>query len=402
VRLTRGDRIESDRLLNDISWMNVNPFRSVQPVFAPGSRDGETDIVLRVEDRFPVRVYTGYEDSGNDLTGEDRWLFGVNWGNAFGLDHQLNYQYTASDDFGSVMAHTASYIAPLPWRHTLQVYAGYTETEAGAAPFNLEGSFIQAGFRYTVPLPNISRYSQEVFTGFDWKQSDNSLVFGVVPVSETTTDVGQFVVGYRGGMPDRYGSTTGQLKVFVSPGGLFSHQNQSDYVALRPGIDDEYQYGVLELERVTRLPSDVTLANDFTYQMSSEGLLPSEQMSFGGYNSIRGYDERELNNTDEGWMLRSELRAPAFSPLKLMGIQVDDELQLLGFWDYGVAWASNGNVTRSDGTLAREVRMSSAGPGLRYRVNNWMSARVDYGFQLSNNANSPINGRLHIGLVASF
>lgn len=402
VRLEQGGRIDRESLLNDVSWMNTNPFRFVQPVFAPGGMDGQTDVILRVEDRFPLRVYAGYEDSGNDLTGDDRWLFGLNWGNAFGLDHQLNYQYTTSDDFSSVRAHSLSYIAPLPWRHMLQVFAGYTETEVDAFPFNLEGSSTQAGIRYTVPLPKIARYSHEAFTGFDWKQSDNSLIFGVIPVSATTTDVGQFLLGYRGGMPDSYGATTGEVRLFLSPGGIFSRQNRASYDAVRPGAKDDYQYATFQLGRVTRLPWDFTLTNDFTYQMSSGNLLPSEQMSFGGYNSIRGYDERELNNVDEGWMVRNELRAPGFSPSKWMGRPLDDELQFLGFWDYGMAWASSGNVTRLDGTQARKVHMSSAGPGLRYRLGNHFSARVDYGFQLSDNANSPVNGRWHIGILASF
>jgi hemolysin activation/secretion protein len=382
--------------------MNMNPFRSVQPVFAPGGVAGETDVVLRVQDRFPVRVYTGYENSGNELTGEDRWLFGLNWGNAFGLDHQLNYQYTTSDDFSTVQAHTVSYFAPLPWRHTLQVYAGYTESEVGVAPFDLEGSSTQAGVRYTIPLPTISNYTHEVFTGFDWKQSDNSLIFGIIPVTDTTTEIGQFVFGYRGGMPDRFGSTSGEISLIASPGGIFSNQTEADYNAVRPGAEDAYQYGIVRLDRLTRLPFAFTLANEFTYQWSDENLLPSEQMSFGGYNSIRGYEERELNNTDEGWILRTELRTPAISPLKMMGVQVDDELQLLGFWDYGYASASSGDVIRSDGTTADNVRMSSAGPGLRYRLNTWLSARIDYGFQLSDNANSPTNGRWHIGIVASY
>ena len=95
--------------------MNVNSFHSTDAVFRPGTAAGTTDVWLNVKDRFPLRVYTGYENTGTQATGEDRVLAGFNWGNVFGLDQQLNYQYTASPDFDHYKAQSGSYIVPLPW-----------------------------------------------------------------------------------------------------------------------------------------------------------------------------------------------------------------------------------------------------------------------------------------------
>lgn len=401
-RLGRGDRINTEVLLKDVEWMNKNPFRSVRPVFKPGDAQGETDVVLSVNDRFPVRVYAGYEDSGNDLTGDERFLFGFNWGDAFFIDHQLNYQYATSSNFDDVAAHTVSYIAPLPWRHTLSAFASFAESGTEVGAFSINGDSAQAGVRYTIPLVEISKLEHEFYIGADWKQSQNALEFGAIPISATTTDIGQFLLGYRGGIKDNYGFTSYQMEWVHSPGQMFGHQDSAAYNAVRAGSDEVYSYAELSLTRNTRLPYNFSLVNEFTYQFTDKNLLASEQMSFGGYNSIRGYDERELNNTDEGWILRNELRLPPFSPLRLMGLNVNDKLQFLGFWDYGEAWASRGLVTRIDGFATEDVAMSGIGPGLRYRVNTYLSIRADYGFQLIDTGNTRNASRWHLGATVSY
>ena len=48
----------------------------------------------------------------------------------FGLDQQLNYQYATDAKFDLVHANSASYLIPLPWRHTLMFYGSYVEGRA--------------------------------------------------------------------------------------------------------------------------------------------------------------------------------------------------------------------------------------------------------------------------------
>src|SRR5712671_3766807 len=130
VRLKESESLDANRFNQDLNWLNNNPFRQVDVAFRQGEKLGLTDMELHVEDRFPVRPYIGYEDSGTRYTGPDRILGGFNWGNAFGLDHQLNYQYSTDINLDLVKAHSASYIVPLPWRHTLMVYGSYVDAKA--------------------------------------------------------------------------------------------------------------------------------------------------------------------------------------------------------------------------------------------------------------------------------
>ena len=77
-----------------LSCTSTNPFRDVNFIYTPGKDPGTADLELQVKDRFPIRVFAGYEDTGNDLTGDERFFTGLNATDIFGTDQQLNYQYT--------------------------------------------------------------------------------------------------------------------------------------------------------------------------------------------------------------------------------------------------------------------------------------------------------------------
>ena len=246
VRLREGEAIYKSRLEQDTRGLNANPFRSVDTVFSPGRTPGTTDLVLQVQDRFPLRVYAGYENTGTPATDENRLLAGFNWGNAFGLGHQLNYQFTASPDVERLRAHSASYLVPLPWQHTLALFGSYAETTPDLpAGFELNGRTYQTSLRYSMRLPDVTAYTHEVALGYDFKSSNNDLGFGGTRVFDTTIDISQFVLTYNGALPDAYGRTLLNAEVYWSPGGLGEHNEDEDFAAASPGASASYVYGKL-------------------------------------------------------------------------------------------------------------------------------------------------------------
>jgi hypothetical protein len=89
--------------------------------------------------------------------------------------------------------------------------------------------------------------------------------------------------------------------------------------------------------------------------------------------------------------------------LKLLGCEnIKDQLQFLGFFDYGSTRAYNGNITRQDGRAVSTETLASVGPGLRYTVNTWLSVRADYGFQLNDAGNDRRDSRWHVGVIVSY
>lgn len=122
VKLRPNQEIDENRLIQNISFMNRNPFRRVDIIYSPGEEPATTDVILAVKDRRPVRVYAGTENTGVEPTGRGRWYTGVNWGNAFGLDHIFSYQFTSAFNVHRFHAHTTEYTALLSWGHVANIW----------------------------------------------------------------------------------------------------------------------------------------------------------------------------------------------------------------------------------------------------------------------------------------
>lgn len=403
MRLRPGDPIDSQKLLDDLNRVNHNPFRQVDAQFKQGAQIGQSDIILQSQEAFPLRLYTGYENSGTKLTGEDRLLAGFNWGNALGLDHQLNYQYMTDPDFEFVKAHSASYLIPLPWHHDLIFFGSYVDarSDLGAVStnfnqFSQHGTSYQISMRYDVPLPGPNQYVHHDFAlGFDFKVSDNNLLFGGDTVTKSSPDVAQVVATYNALRRDPYGQTSLDVEGYFSPGNIDRDNTEQMLERLRPGVSADYFYLRGSVERVARLPHDFSWDIKLAGQVATDRLPPSEMLGVGGYDTVRGYEERTANG-DQGWIFSNELRTPPTSLLRFLPLhlavprattapgekplasQYPDQLQFLCFWDYGTAHL----LYHLPGEDAN-VELSSVGIGFRYVINPWLTVRFDYGWQLN-------------------
>jgi hemolysin activation/secretion protein len=408
IRVRPDEYVLESRLLEDINWMNRNSyFRDVDVLFKQGEL-GKVDLQLDVTDRVPVRPYVGYENSGNEILGEHRALIGVNLGDVLGLDHQLNYQFTADVDIESFKAHSLSYVAPLPWRHILTVFGSYVDIEANLQGFfNQEGQSYQASMRYAVPLPRFAALDHEVSAGFDYKRTDNNLEFGVISIFNVPTEIAQVVAGYRAYRSDSFGSTSAGIQGYYSPGDLTRHNEDDNFNQTRPGSDANYLYFRILASRGTKLPfgqnwrqRDISQLFSWhiagTYQWADSRLLPSEQLGLGGYATVRGYEERAVNG-DDGWIINNELRTPAFPLGRLLGGPRDDTLQFLLFSDYGGARSPEADFD-----------LVSVGGGLRFNISTHFQFRFDYGWQLTDKGLSSFStegkkdSRAHMAALLSF
>ncbi|MCW8129252.1 MAG: ShlB/FhaC/HecB family hemolysin secretion/activation protein [Planctomycetota bacterium] len=399
--LKGGEAISEKRIIRDIDYLNQNSFRQVRPVFKPGADPGTTDLTLKVEDRFPVRFYTGYEDTGTQVTGIDRLIAGFNWNNAFNRGHEIGYQFAGDIDFQRQLSHSGYWRIPLPNRDKLSLTFGYSEVEA---PLNQDltngGTSWQAGMRYSKTLPSVAGIHHQMEAGVDVKETDNNLDFGGTEVFASKVRTAHIAVGYSGTTFDKWGSTYFGLNGYFSPGHTTAFQTVKAYRQARERSDPQYIYETLTLERTWKLPKGMTLVNRFYGQVADERLMSSEQILLGGAYSVRGYDDR-LVVGDHGLQGSIELRSP-FIPLGK--IKDDDrfesKLQVLVFWDYGLA-----HIVAPAFNERRSTDMESVGGGFRYRLGTYLNLRFDYGYKLKDlapNLDGGDPGRIHLGVVGSF
>ncbi|MDX6766628.1 MAG: ShlB/FhaC/HecB family hemolysin secretion/activation protein [Candidatus Methylacidiphilales bacterium] len=405
VRLTRGGRILSRPLVEDIQLLNRNPFREVEVLFTPGEGPGMTDVVLKTQDRFPVRFYTGYEDTGNDITAEERLIFGFNWGNAFGLDHTFNYQYSISPDLLASRSHALSYEIPVFRDHRLTGYMSYSQasadvTGAGVPGLETDGTSFQSGFRYRHQLPGSQgNFRHALTTGLDQRRVDNDLFSGSLTLNAEQTEIFQAVAGYGMDWTDPTGGFLRfEMTGFFSPGGVGNFNSPQAFEKSRAFSDPSYTYVRFQAERRQPLFWGFEAQARINSQLADTNLLSTEQLGIGGYSSVRGYAESEIRG-DEGWYINLELYTP---PVKFDRIfdwtGHAAELRFLGFWDYGQV----GNVKLLEDENP-DGELSSAGGGLRLFIDRYFSARMDYGFQLLDSGfNKRFDSRIHLGLIFSY
>ncbi len=401
LHLHPGEQIRGDELRDNLAWINRNPFVQSDVLMAPGEVPGTTNLMLRTQDRFPLRVYVGFEDSGNKYTGQDRAFAGFNYGNLFDLGQQFSYQYTQDPgDINKFTAHSATYIVPLPWQHQLTFFGSYASTDASlGSSFNSGGINWQVSGRYEVPLPSTAHFTESATVGFDFKRNNNNLLFNVATVSNSVTDVDQFVFGYAGALTDDLGNTSFTATGFYSPGGMSAYNDTGDFIQQRAGSRDHYAYAQLTLDRVTKLPFNFSWTVRGELQFADTNLLPSEQLGLGGYETVRGYEEREVNG-DNGYLLSSELATPPVSIFEALGLpKIKDQLQFIGFIDYG--GTSLHDETPAD--INPNTNLLGVGPGLRYVITPYLSFRFDYGWQLIQTGfGDSEHSRGHVGVVVSY
>ena len=416
IRAKPGERMFASVLNADLDWLNTNPFRRVNLIYTPGAEVGTTDLVLKAEDRLPVRVYVGYEDSGgaptpNETWMRDRWMAGFNWGDAFGTDQLLSYQFTTGDDLKNVLAHSANYSVPLPWRHTINFSASRSTSETELGLQTISGESWGASFRYAIPLPRTVRFSETFSLGFDFSRSNSDLDFGGLTQYNKPIELRQFAAEYQAALRDPFGATSLNLSGVYSPGQwgaansddrLNSTQSNGTSTTGRSGADSNFWYGRVSMERLTQLPWDWSLATRASAQAASGPLLMGGQLYLGGWDTVRGYEPGDAHG-DQGALVSVELHTPPISFGQFLGWKsARDQVQFLGFWDYG--------TVRTLHPLPGEdinAERSSAGVGVRVNVAQYLALRFDYAWQLTDpgvikTASSVYSSRAHVALTLSY
>jgi hemolysin activation/secretion protein len=334
--LEPGQGLTINGLQNDLSWLNQNPFLTVNAVFQPGGTTGVTNINLQATDQFPLRVYAGYDNLGVKSLGVNEWFMGFNWGNAFGLGQILSYQLTRSFT-GRYTGHSISDVIPLPWQgNKLLIFGSYElQRPEIAEGFDDLGRSGQASIRYVRTLPNFSWLTQDVQLGYDFKTTNTNLDFGGDAIFNSIAEIDQFVLTYDGNETDRYGQAAIENDFIWSPGGLTSANNTASFETFVPYATSHYVYDRIGLTRTTNLPWHFSWVARLMAQFSNENLLDSEQLSAGGPTSVAGYPTNTALGSN-GEMINMTVFAPAFSPSQYLGLHlpIQNQVQVGAFWDY--------------------------------------------------------------------
>jgi hemolysin activation/secretion protein len=390
VRLKQGEVLRSSALQEQQDWLNRNPFRSAQLFAAPGDGFAEADLLFSFEERYPLRAYLGYENTGTPSVGRNRWLGGVNWGDGFGQDQLLSYQFTMGDSVSDFQAHSVLWEVPLHRHHHFLRFAGaWAEVNSESVSEGLlvegEGTTWQGSGAYGVQLPSWKGFSQELTVGAEFKSTDNFLLFGGMSPGGGEVEVVQARVDYFATRRSERDVVQVAVSAVGSPGGVTSNNTDNNFGMFREGATADYLYGRVKVTWLHQLPESWTLRLSGRAQWAGSRLLPIEQLAFGGRDSVRGYEER-IALADSGYQVSTEIRTPGFA---VFGTGWGEtQAQLLGFVDHGIGW------TRGEG----QESFTGVGAGIRLQTGSLADVRADVGWPLAG-GDGPQG---HFGVYLSF
>lgn len=105
-------------------------------------------------------------------------------------------------------------------------------------------------------------------------------------------------------------------------------------------------------------------------QISTDDLVPLEQFSLGGIDSVRGYRQDALLG-DSGAFISAEVRVPVYR-----WRNNQSNIAAIPFVDFGTTWSNSDDIEEEEDTVV------SLGVGLQLSLNDTFRARLDYGIPL--------------------
>ncbi len=382
IRAKPGDPIDTGRLFADTDWINGNPDRQVRLLIGQGSQPDTYDLTLHAQDEFPLHLTLAADNNGVNETGLYRVGLGLDWTNAFWRGDDLAYDFLTSLDGFRLRENILSYTATLPWRDTLTITGKLADTNELATANSLPGQghddILQ--LRYATVLPALAGWSHRVDIGYDFKSTNTNALTGGSQVFSTNSEIDQFVMDYSGQESDSAGATGLLVTLVGSPGNLSPGNTRPAFQSQQPGASPFYIYARVVADRLTTLPAGLSWNLRATGQYTSANLLESEQLIFGGADSVRGFVQ-EGALRDEGALMQNELRAPAFKtglPDLLHHNEEPEGVVPFAFLDAGAG--RNHLIVR--GQPRSGVELVSIGPGITWQFSRSASFRFTWGFPL--------------------
>lgn len=403
ITVERGEVINTDQLVEDLNWLNLNPFRRVGGVFAPGDQFGETDLRLQVEENRPWSAYVGASNTGTLATYEERLFAGANAVILPGVDVQLSYLMTLAPenvarsaifdngDEKGYLAHSLGAFVPVTLGSGRRVKLTFQATHIDS--FSDSGTLFTSreksrGASVELAFPNRMRdegawsTSGETYIRLQYDHLDTEQFFSGATFDDRTTESTRAAAGLR--------------RQYSGPLGAWSLQGSYD-VALVAGEaavervgTDSFTAIQVSGDNVARAPDGSALRLRYGGQYSPDELTTLDQFGVGGAYSVRGYDTNAVSGNSALWV-NLEWRA---KPVSVPAGSMDLGLRFYLFADVG-------HVAERES--AQSANLASLGAGLNLAGGDTFDVDLGVARTLKPLVEGEDNDtRLHVNLTARF
>lgn len=295
--------------------------REVTPIVSAGERPGTMNAEIKVQDKAPLHGFVELNSKQSQFTERGRLEASASYDNLFQRRHSIGaYWFYSPRRPNQANIWSLNYGLPLGGRgDTLVFGATHSDSET---PTPLGGGTVSKGDTYTLRWRNELRSRGSYFHALSFGATHRSLddanrdVAGAT-VPATPLSYPSFQLNYDFTQPGDGGRLT-TLGAGLNVGVPLWGRRQVDcngraleqFECKRTGASAAFQ--VLNLGASHREPVfgawSVFVRGQL--QLASGPLVPAEQVTYGGADSVRGYYEGEQAG-DQGWSLRGEFTTPA-------------------------------------------------------------------------------------------
>lgn len=386
ARQKPGDPLSLDALERSSNILNDTPGVAVATVLAPGKQAGESDAIVRVQDKALVSATLQLDNTGSRSTGEEKLTWNLMLDNPRGIGDQVGFNGNASR--GSTYL-KLGYSVPL----------GNDGLRVGANVSNLDYRLVKDYFEpqpdpkvlgdartygITASYPLLRSGTRNIALAASLERKDYSNEASDLEVSEKQIDA--LLVSLTGDILDGFGN--GGMTLWganLTFGDVDLSGNVTNETSDRSGPRTAGRYHKIgaNLARLQRISDKATLWASISGQVAGKNLDSSEKLSLGGPSGVRAYPVME-GTGDDGWLGTLEGRYNLLPALQVSvfydhgrirrdhdggysGAQQPDVGTLKGY-GLGVNWSEPGKYSLK-AVVARRIgdnpfRITAAGPNL--------------------------------------
>jgi len=380
ARQKSGDPLNLAYLDRSSSLLNDTPGIAVSTVLAPGKEAGESDVVVKIEDKPLVTATLQADNQGARSTGENKATLNGTLDNPFGIGDQIQLNTNASR--GSEYA-KLGYSLPVGrdgLRMGISASAMQYRLIGDLASLKANGDAQTYGINGLYPLLRSSTRNINFSAAYDRKYYYNEA--NAVTTSDKTLDA--VILGLSGDQLDGFGAggmTLWSLNVTGGHVDLSATPSNENADRIGPRTAGSYQKLGYSLARLQRLTNKATFWASLNGQFAGKNLDSSEKMSLGGPSGVRAYPVLE-GNGDEGWLATLEAR-----------YNIHPEVQVSAFYDHGwIRLSHDANYTGSP--LVNTGTLKGAGMSICWGQPGNFSLRATWAHRIGDNPfANPLNGK---------
>jgi len=357
---TKGRLLNADALDRAMLLADDLPGVGVAGALSQGKEDGETDLILKLNDEALMNGDANLDNTGSRSTGRERFAANINLSSPFKLGDLLNSSliHTQGSNYARL-----GYSVPVGAKG-LRIGAsashlGYKLISSDFAGLGGKGTSNSAGIEASYPLIRSRLKNLYYSLNADHKSFDNEF-------SGATTSqyrLNNLSVGLNGNLFDNLGGGgSNAASLAVVTGRRINRIGTTDqrYSKLR------YSFS-----RQQVISQQVSLLAALSGQESRNNLDSSERFYLGGASGVRAYPTSEASGSS-GTLANIELRW-----------RLPHDFSVSGFYDYG-------QVRNKDGSLS--YSLEGAGLAAAWQSSFGLNLKASWARRIGDNPNPVITG----------